>query len=164
MSRAADTALMKSILFADDNINIRAFCKQELEAEGYRVLLASDGEEAARLLHYASIDLAILDIGMPIVGGVEAGRRIKSIAPDIPIIFFTANGRHRMPNRWSELAFACLEKSNDLSELKRLCASVLQPQGSRSSEAGTVETTVGLPSSFDLMEGGQNVNPHVPSH
>jgi two-component system NtrC family response regulator len=117
---------MKSILFADDNKNIREFCKQELEAEGYRVLLASDGEEAVRLAKYGGVNLAILDVRMPGVDGVEAAERIKAISPAIPVVFFTANYPGRVPQRWSELALGWLAKTNDLSELKRVCALVLQ--------------------------------------
>src|SRR5262249_35096022 len=108
------TSTMRCILFADDSINIRTLCKQELEGEGYRVLLAADGEEAVRLVQYASVDLAILDIGMPIVSGLEAARQIKSIAPTLPIVFFTAQSGAGMPNRWSELALGCIEKSGGL--------------------------------------------------
>jgi CheY-like chemotaxis protein len=117
---------MKCILFADDNKNIREFCKQELEAEGYRVLLATDGKEAVRLAKYGGVDLAILDVRMPGVDGLEAAARIKAIAPAIAVVFFTADCQGRMPERWSELALGWIAKSNDLRELKRLCAVVLQ--------------------------------------
>jgi len=126
---------MRCILFADDSINIRTLCKQELEGEGYRVLLAADGEEAVRLVQYASVDLAILDIGMPIVSGLEAARQIKSIAPTLPIVFFTAQSGAGMPNRWSELALGCIEKSGGLGELKRLCAALLVRAGTQPSRS-----------------------------
>ena len=41
---------MKTILLADDKKNIREFCRQELEDEGYRVILARDGREAIQLV------------------------------------------------------------------------------------------------------------------
>lgn len=133
---------MKSILFADDNHNIRTFCKQELEAEGYRVLLAGDGEEAVRLVHYASVDLAILDVSMPVISGLEAAQRIRSIAPTMPIVFFTAGGCDRLPSRWSELALGCVEKSDDLGELKRLCASLLRSADSGPREDETANASI----------------------
>ncbi len=133
---------MKTILVADDNAHIRMFCKQQLEGEGYRVVLAPDGGEAVLAVQSNCVDLAILDVRMPAVGGIEAAERIKAIAPALPIVFFTANGRAEIPRRWTELAVACLEKSEDLGELKRLCATVLQStddQFSRSETAMNVK-------------------------
>ena len=142
---------MKSILVADDNHNIRIFCQQELEAQGYRVLLARDGEEAVRLVHYASVDLAILDVSMPVVGGLEAAQRIRSIAPSMPIVFFTAGGCDRLPSRWSELALGCVEKSDDLSELKQLCAALLRSQDPGLRHDGPANSAVG-PESAPAVE------------
>ena len=81
---------MKTILLADDNKNIREFCKRELEDEGYRVLLARDGREAAQIVQSEPLDLAILDLNMPVVNGWEAAERIRAADPRVPIMFFTA--------------------------------------------------------------------------
>jgi hypothetical protein len=94
---------------------------------------------------------------------VEAARRIRSIAPDIPIVFFTANGRERMPNLWSELASGCVEKSEDFGELKRLCASLLGPSDAGLDQDGVADGESRSPVRFDSMEGGQNANPHASS-
>ena len=104
---------MKTLLFADDNKNIREFCRQELEDEGYRVVLARDGREAVRLVREEHPDLAILDICMPRAGGLEAVERIKTIDPAIPIIFFTANDEDCVTDSRSRFANACVEKSED---------------------------------------------------
>jgi two-component system autoinducer 1 sensor kinase/phosphatase LuxN len=132
-------ATMRSILFADDNKNIREFCKQELEDEGYRVLLARDGAEAARLVQKEHIDLAILDINMPIVNGFEAAQRIKAIAPAIPIMFFTAHDEDCIRDHRSRLAAACVEKTDDLAELKQVAARLL------TSRDGNEQFRSGLP-------------------
>jgi CheY-like chemotaxis protein/RNase P/RNase MRP subunit POP5 len=114
---------MKSILFADDNKNIREFCKLELEDDGYRVFLACDGKEATRFAQTQHLDLAILDISMPIMGGLEAAERIKAIAPSVPIMFFTAHDDVCV--RAGDLAMACVEKSDDLTELKHAITQLL---------------------------------------
>jgi CheY-like chemotaxis protein len=117
---------MKSILFADDNKNIREFCRQELEDEGYRILLARDGVEAVLLAQKEHLDLAILDINMPVLGGFEAAQRIKAIARSMPVVFFTANDEDCVPDHRSELVSACVEKTDDLTELKQVVARLLR--------------------------------------
>ena len=110
---------MATILLADDQKNIRDFCKQELEDEGYRVILARDGREAIRLIRKEPPDLVILDLCMPRVGGLDAVEPIRALAPEIPIILFTANDEDCMTDDRSRHAVACVEKSEDLTELKR---------------------------------------------
>ena len=110
---------MKTVLFVDDNRNIREFCRRELEAEGYRVALAADGAAAVQLIRQQLPDVIILDLRMPGVGGLDAIEHIRELAPSVPVIFFTANDEACLTDRRSRLATACLEKSEDLTELKR---------------------------------------------
>jgi CheY-like chemotaxis protein len=110
---------MTTILLADDKKNIRDFCKQELEDEGYRVILARDGREAIKLTQKETPDLVILDICMPIVGGLDAVEPIRSLAREVPIILFTANDEDCVTDGRSRHAVACVEKSEDLTQLKR---------------------------------------------
>ncbi len=114
---------MKSILFADDNGHIREYCKRAFEAEGYRVVLARDGDEAVRLAMTESFDLIILDFSMPAVSGYEAAQRIKTVCPSLPIMFFTAHDEDCLPAR--RVAVAYVEKTDDLTELKQVVAKVL---------------------------------------
>jgi len=70
---------MKSILVVDDAPMIRELLKSVLEAEGFAVIEAADGEEAVRLCHDNKIDLAIIDIFLPKKGGLQVmGELIKS--------------------------------------------------------------------------------------
>jgi CheY-like chemotaxis protein len=110
---------MKTILLADDKKNIREFCKQELEDEGYRLILARDGREAIKLVRKERPDLVILDLCMPRLSGLDAIGPIWAIAPETPIILFTANDEDCVSDGRSRLAVACVEKSEDLTELKR---------------------------------------------
>lgn len=110
---------MKTILLADDKKNIREFCRQELEDEGYRIILARDGREAIQLVEKEPPDLIILDLCMPRVGGLDAVEPIRAVAPEVPIILFTANDEDCMTDDRSRHAVACVEKSEDLTELKR---------------------------------------------
>ena len=110
---------MLTILVADDKKNIREFCKEELEDEGYRVVLACDGQEAIELVQKRLPDIVILDLCMPRVGGLDAVEPIRLLAPGVPIILFTANDEDCLTDARSRYATACVEKSEDLTELKR---------------------------------------------
>lgn len=125
------TAGMKTILFADDRRNIREYCRAALEDEGYRVVLACDGVDALRVFFEESPDLAILDISMPRMNGLEALERISSIAPQVPVVLFTAHVEDCLRDRRASLAAACVEKDEDLSALKRVIAGSLTALSSR---------------------------------
>ncbi|BCS88904.1 response regulator [Pseudodesulfovibrio sediminis] len=70
---------MKTILVVDDAPMIRELLKSVLEAEGFKVLEAADGEEAIRICQNATIDLSIIDIFLPKKGGLQVmGELIKA--------------------------------------------------------------------------------------
>lgn len=108
---------MTTILLVDDKKNIREFCKYELELRGYAVVLARDGQEATRAVRQSAPDLVILDVRMPRMNGPEAVERIKRIAPDMPVIFYTAHHEEYVRAGSSSAADACVQKSEDLSQL-----------------------------------------------
>jgi DNA-binding response OmpR family regulator len=66
------------ILVADDDADILELVRFDLEAEGYAVLTAREGDEALRLALDRRPDLAILDVLMPGVGGFDVTRRIRA--------------------------------------------------------------------------------------
>lgn len=61
--------IMKTILIADDDSNINKMVQRFLESLSYRVVTATDGAEAIDAIETHSIDLAILDIMMPLKNG-----------------------------------------------------------------------------------------------
>jgi CheY-like chemotaxis protein len=109
---------MKTILFVDDNKNIREFCKKELEEDGYIVVTARDGMEAIGLVRGNSPDIVVLDICMPSVNGLETIEVIHSIDADLPVVFFTAYDEDCLKDRRGRFAESCVEKSEDLTDLK----------------------------------------------
>jgi two-component system, OmpR family, response regulator len=84
-----EVTLMKNLLVADDDANIRTLLRYVLTKEGYRVLEARDGLEAIRLLEESAVDLAVIDIMMPGTDGYELCSWIRQHA-DIPVIMLTA--------------------------------------------------------------------------
>ena len=84
---------MKRILIADDEASIRDFVCRGLADCGYDTLQVSDGNEAWQQLQDGTIDLAILDIRMPGLSGVDLCRRLRQeYGYDLPIIMLTALG------------------------------------------------------------------------
>ena len=80
------------ILIAEDETLIRLDLRQLLEAAGFDVCAeARDGEEAVELARREEPDLAVLDVKMPRLDGIEAARRILDERP-IPIVMVTAYG------------------------------------------------------------------------
>lgn len=116
---------MKTILLAEDNLGAAALCQVELEDEGYRVVLAADGEQACRAVQERAPDVAVLDISMPGIDGLQALARIRETFPDLPVILFTGFDEDCVTDPRAGLATACVEKSGDLTELKRAIARAL---------------------------------------
>jgi two-component system KDP operon response regulator KdpE len=80
---------MTTILVVEDEPDIRQFLRSSLGAEGYRVVESVTGERAAIDAGTHKPDLAIVDLGLPDVDGVEVIRRIRTWSP-MPIIVLSA--------------------------------------------------------------------------
>jgi len=115
---------MTTILFVDDEPRIRQFCKEELEREGFCIVLAEDGEDAIEAVHVLSIDLVILDEHMKWCGGFAAAQRIRQISPGVPILLFTTD--RSVERRCRAIVDAIVVKSADLSTLKTVIHEILQ--------------------------------------
>jgi response regulator NasT len=91
------------ILIAEDETIIRLDLRSLLEAGGYEVCgEAKDGEEAVELARALEPDLAIMDVKMPRLDGIEAARRILAERP-IPIVMLTAYGQEELVSRAVEV-------------------------------------------------------------
>jgi two-component system, OmpR family, response regulator ChvI len=79
---------MATIALVDDDRDILAFIATTLESEGYQVVSYPDGPAALNGFKTVQPDLAILDIKMPQMDGVELLRRLRQKS-DVPVIFLT---------------------------------------------------------------------------
>ena len=79
----------RSIVLVDDDRNILASVSLALEAEGFKVRSFTDGAEALRALAAEPADLAILDIKMPRMDGMQVLERLRQ-ASNLPVIFLTS--------------------------------------------------------------------------
>jgi two-component system KDP operon response regulator KdpE len=80
------------ILIVDDDPSLLELAQYNLEAEGYRVIMAKDGVEGLRLAYAKRPDLLILDVMMPKMDGYQVCQRVREMS-DVPIIMLTARGR-----------------------------------------------------------------------
>lgn len=119
----------KKVLVVDDNDDIRDMLAVLLRMQGYRVLVANDGEEAVKVAGREEPDVILMDVMMPRLDGLEAARRIMQNPrmSGVPIIGLSAfsdplteNGRDN-PFSWR----AYLRKPIDVDELERLLIRVL---------------------------------------
>jgi DNA-binding response OmpR family regulator len=108
---------MTTILLVENDKNQSLLYEQELRFEGYEILTAADGEEALEKVQEQTVDIIIMDIGMPKMDGLETLGRIVSKHKEIPIIIYTAYSSYK-DNFMSWLADAYIIKSSDLTELK----------------------------------------------
>ncbi len=79
----------RTIALVDDDRNILTSVSMTLEAEGYQVRTYSDGEDAFRGISQQPVDLAILDIKMPRMDGMELLQNLRK-SSRVPVIFLTS--------------------------------------------------------------------------
>jgi PAS domain S-box-containing protein len=76
-----------TVLFVDDEPALRAIAQRALEERGYSVMLADNGQQAITVLAaHPEVRVIVLDLAMPVMGGDTAGRTMRSVRPDVPLI------------------------------------------------------------------------------
>jgi len=78
------------VLVADDDDDILELVAFRLERAGFRILTARDGEQALRIALEEHPDLAVLDVMMPRLTGLEVTERIRAEGEQMPIVLLTA--------------------------------------------------------------------------
>jgi len=112
----------ETILLVDDNSGVLATGIDVLEGLNYKVLTASDGREAMDV-YTANIDrvaLVLMDVVMPVMGGVEAAKHLRELNPELKVIFSTAYDQDSLrasDNLDSEAVITKPFKIHDLSNL-----------------------------------------------
>ena len=78
------------ILLAEDDVNLGKVLTLNLEAVGYTVLHAGNGETAYELFCTSDIEICLVDIMMPLKDGFTLAREIRKLDKKVPIVFLTA--------------------------------------------------------------------------
>ncbi len=118
------------ILVADDQVGVRRLIQEVFREDGYRVLLASNGQEAVAAAQCAAPVLALLDMKMPVMDGLEALRLIKIMSPATIVFMMTAVGEGEwIRDALNSGAHHCINKPFDIFALKEMVTQVLQREG-----------------------------------
>jgi DNA-binding response OmpR family regulator len=78
------------ILLVEDEVSLAIGLEYNLSEEGYKVTMASDGNEALRYIESRSFDLVLLDIMLPYIDGFAVAEKIRKKFPQLPILMLTA--------------------------------------------------------------------------
>ncbi len=115
------------LLIADDDPGLRESLERTLTREGYRVILASDGNAALERLRAGGVDLVLTDLKMPGLSGIELLRAVKAIAADVDVILLTAFGTvEEAVKAMKEGAYDFLTKPFQRAQLLRLIRQALE--------------------------------------
>jgi CheY-like chemotaxis protein len=109
----------KTILIVDDNAVIRKKLAEAFLSDGFKKCAeAENGKEAIELAERIHPDVIVLDFSMPILNGLDAAPRLRTILPNTPIILFTLYGETLSKTTASNAGISCvLSKTVPLSEL-----------------------------------------------
>ena len=118
----------RTILVVDDEPAILALTRDVLEIHGYAVLTARNGEEALRTYRerQGRIDLVLLDLTMPLMGGLECFRRMKEADPGVAVVISSGfSSESSAEEVLREGALDYLQKPYDIEHLARTVAAAL---------------------------------------
>jgi CheY-like chemotaxis protein len=117
--------VMEKVLCVDDDRTLLLLYRDELSEEGYKVILAKNGQEALMKFEKESPDVVVMDIRMPVMDGIQTMTAMLGKNRKIPIILNTAYSYYQ-ENFMTWGAEAYVIKSSDLAELKQKIREVLE--------------------------------------
>ncbi len=118
---------MSSILVIDDEPGIRTVLTDILEDEDYTVFTAGDGFEGLNIIRNRSVDLVILDVWLPNMGGIDVLKQIKEEFPEIEVILISGHANIDIAVKAVKLgAFDFLEKPLSLDKVITLTRNALK--------------------------------------
>jgi len=119
--------MRQTILVVDDEVEICDLLQSFLTEEGYQVFTATNGLEAISLGKQNELDLALLDIKMPGMDGIEVFRKLKKVRGDMGVIILTGYGTLGTAKEAMRLgAYDYLTKPFDLGLVKNIIQEALE--------------------------------------
>jgi two-component system response regulator PilR (NtrC family) len=107
------------ILVVDDEPGMREFLEIMLQKDNYIVETASDGSEAINKIESALFDLAVVDVQMPVMNGIEVLKRVNEKSPETTVIMITAFASHETAIEAMKLgAYDYITKPFKIDEIK----------------------------------------------
>jgi len=127
---------IKTVLIVDDDAAHRLMLREAVKDKGHRSVEAASGEEGLKVLETEVIDIILLDIKMPGMGGMEALKHIKTFNPGMPVIMMTAYATVQTAIEALKLgAEDYLLKPLNLDELEEAIQAVTQPSIDKPAES-----------------------------
>ena len=122
-----EQATQQTILVVEDDPGLLATLQFNLDASGYRALTASDGATALDIRRSNDVDLIILDLSLPVMGGMQVCKALRDGGDTIPIIMLTAwHEEHDRVNGLRSGADDYITKPFSLQELMARIAAQLR--------------------------------------
>lgn len=149
--------LSLDILIADDNGTNRIILAKILERAGHNVNMVENGEQALDILEEHQYDLAIMDMNMPVMGGLEAFKIYRATnlkKPKMPVIILTASATTEARQICEEAgvdAFLTkpIETHKLLETIKRLTSAISKPAGAE--KPSFIQSETGISSDAALL-------------
>src|SRR5262249_9080293 len=88
---AASTSSLPRLLIVDDDVELQGLLRTRFDRLGMTVTVASSGEEALNKLTHVRCDVALLDLHLPGISGLDLLARLKEMQPEMEFILLTAN-------------------------------------------------------------------------
>lgn len=119
------------ILIIDDDSDSLQIMSDILGRDGYQTLLAFEGYVSIQLATENPIDLAIIDLNLPDINGIQLLKAIKRTRPEVPAIIITAAPSERdLFAAWDAGAYSFLTKPIDINIFRRTISKALQDRKS----------------------------------
>jgi len=115
------------VLVAEDDKPVASFVQKGLEAEHFAVDIAQDGQEAQFMANQNQYDMAVLDLTLPVIDGLDVLKQIRKSKPALPVLILT--GRNRVEDRVQGLDLGAddyLTKPFSFSELSARVRALLR--------------------------------------
>ena len=120
-------AVQPSLLITDDARAMRETLSEVFQRRGFNTLLAGDGEEAVAIVSRHSVHLALLDMHMPRLSGLDAIRAVKRIHQPLPCILFSGALDDTILSEAAAIdVFSVLSKPLRFSEITRLVGDAMR--------------------------------------
>lgn len=123
--------MTQRILIVDDEARVLLILHDTLQRLGssFEVVTAQSGSEALKEARKAAFDLVITDLRMPGMDGVELTRALKSMHPDVNVVWITAYGCHKASEESARLGvFRCLDKPLEIKQIRQVAQEALSAE------------------------------------
>jgi len=118
-------AAKATVLCVDDDYNGLMIRALVLEKQGYRVLVANDGQQALKIFRNSSIDAVLIDYYMPLVDGAYVAKAMRYLKPKVPIVMIS--GATALPADALDDTDGFVQKGLSAVEMTDVLAKLLLP-------------------------------------